>query len=198
VPGVRENGGQYTHAALWVVGAMARLGWGTRVGELLERLSPAHHARTPEAAATYKTEPYAVAADVYGVPPHVGRGGWTWYTGSAGWMYRVIVEAMLGFTLRGGDTLVLRPCIPATWETVRIRYRLHDGATIYEIKVTNPDGCEIGIREVLIDEVPGTIEDDEAHVPLHPDGTTHHVTLIMGSREESSDAAQATSTEQQR
>lgn len=198
VPGVRENGGQYTHAALWVVGAMARLGWGTRVGELLERLSPAHHTRTSEAAATYKTEPYAVAADVYGVPPHVGRGGWTWYTGSAGWMYRVIVEAMLGFTLRGGDTLVLRPCIPATWETARIRYRLHDGATIYEIEVTNPDGCEIGIREVLIDEVPGTVEDDEAHVPLHPDGTTHHVTLIMGSREESSDAAQATSTEQQR
>ena len=139
VPGIRENGGQYTHAALWVVRAMAELGRRDRAATLLEMLSPISHADTPEKAATYKVEPYVVAADIYGVEPHVGRGGWTWYTGSAAWMYRVALESVLGFRVHGGDTLRIRPCIPDHWPGFRISYRLADGKTRYEIEVRQPE-----------------------------------------------------------
>ncbi|UCE03059.1 MAG: glycosyl transferase, partial [Candidatus Latescibacterota bacterium] len=111
-PGVRENGGQYTHAALWVVAAMAALRRRDRVAPLLEMLTPIRHARTPEQVAIYEVEPYVVAADVYGVPPHLGRGGWTWYTGSAGWMYQVALESLLGFAIEAGNLVRLLPCIP--------------------------------------------------------------------------------------
>src|SRR5690606_4900718 len=122
-PGLRENGGQYSHAAMWVVLAFAKLGEGDKAGELFALLNPINHSRTPEEAERYKVEPYVVAADVYSVAPHAGRGGWTWYTGSAGWMYRAGIEGLLGIR-REGATLVIDPCIPADWPgfeaTVRI------------------------------------------------------------------------------
>ena len=118
VPGIRENGGQYTHAATWVVQATALLGQGDAGRGAVRPAQPDPHTSTPEEVARYKVEPYVVAADVYGVPPHVGRGGWTWYTGSAGWLYRVGLETILGFRLEG-DRLRLDPCIPAAWPRLR-------------------------------------------------------------------------------
>ena len=135
VPGVRENGGQYTHAALWVVMAIARLGSGDEAVELFHLLNPVNHARTPADVARYKVEPYVVAADVYAHPPHVGRGGWTWYTGSASWMYRTGLEAILGLERRGA-TFSLNPCIPFAWPGFSIALRI--GNTRYEIAVENP------------------------------------------------------------
>jgi cyclic beta-1,2-glucan synthetase len=133
VPGVRENGGQYTHAAIWTAMAFARLGERERAWELARMINPVRHAATPEASALYKAEPYVVAADVYAVAPHVGRGGWTWYTGSAGWMYRLILESLLGVT-RVGSTLALAPLLPADWDGYTVTYRF--GATPYAIRIT--------------------------------------------------------------
>ena len=132
VPGVRENGGQYTHAAIWATMAFARSGDTEKAWELLRMINPVNHARTAQDVATYKVEPYVVAADVYAVPPHVGRGGWTWYTGSAGWMYRLIVESLLGLQRRG-DILRLAPRLPADWPEVALHYRY--GNTVYHIRV---------------------------------------------------------------
>jgi N,N'-diacetylchitobiose phosphorylase len=131
VPGVRENGGQYTHAAMWAVRALAEMGLRERAAPLLEMLSPVTRANDPQ---TYQGEPYVVAADVYGEAPHVGRAGWTWYTGSAGWMYRVFLESLLGLDLRG-DVVHLRPCLPAAWPGYTLRYRFDDG-TVYTFEVT--------------------------------------------------------------
>ena len=114
LPGVRENGGQYTHAALWVVQALAQMGSGDRAMEVFDILNPIHHGQTDAEAAQYRTEPYAVAADIYSLPPHTGRGGWTWYTGSAAWMYRVALEDLLGFKLRA-EIIKIEPCIPSYW-----------------------------------------------------------------------------------
>ena len=114
LPGIRENGGQYTHAALWAVIALARLGLGDDAMELFHMINPINHTRTPEGVERYRVEPYAVAADVYAHPMHVGRGGWTWYTGSAGWMYQAAIEALLGLRRRGA-TFSIDPCIPAMW-----------------------------------------------------------------------------------
>jgi cellobiose phosphorylase len=113
-PGVRENGGQYTHAAVWIVMALARLGSGDEAAEFFHMLNPVNHARTSADVARYKTEPYVMAGDVYARPPHSGRGGWSWYTGSAGWMYRAGLESILGLRRRG-DTFVIDPCIPSSW-----------------------------------------------------------------------------------
>jgi cellobiose phosphorylase len=132
VPGVRENGGQYTHAAVWTAMAFAALGEGDRAWELLAMINPIHHAASPEQAATYKVEPYAVAADVYAVAPHVGRGGWTWYTGSAGWMYRLILESLLGLRLEV-DRLHVAPSLPAGWASFTVHYRFRE--TVYHIAV---------------------------------------------------------------
>ncbi|HXG11839.1 MAG TPA: glucoamylase family protein, partial [Gemmataceae bacterium] len=173
VPGIRENGGQYTHAATWVVQAMALLGRGNRAGELFDLLNPIRHAATAEDAARYKVEPYVVAADIYGAPPHVGRGGWTWYTGSAGWLFRVGLESILGFQLRG-DTLRIDPCIPARWPGFEIAYR-HRTAT-YHIVVENPHGVEHGVKEVVVD---GTIREDGL-IPLADDGRGHEVRVVLG------------------
>jgi cyclic beta-1,2-glucan synthetase len=138
-PGVRENGGQYTHAALWVAMAFARLGDGARAVEVLEMLNPIEHTRTPADCAIYRTEPYAVAADVYSLESQVGRGGWTWYTGSAGWMYRIWLEEVLGFQLRG-DRLSIEPAIPDDWPGFALTFRY--GRTQYRIEVTNgPEGA---------------------------------------------------------
>ncbi len=134
-PGIRENGGQYTHAAIWAAWALAELGQGDRAEALFRLLNPIYHSDTPEKAARYMVEPYVIAADVYSQPPHVGRGGWTWYTGSSGWMYRVGLEAILGIK-RKGQTLQIEPCIPKTWASYQVTYRV--GATTFQITVENP------------------------------------------------------------
>jgi cyclic beta-1,2-glucan synthetase len=137
LPGVRENGAQYTHAAIWAVLATALRGDGERALELFQALNPLNHARTPEEVAVYKVEPYVVAADVYTATGQLGRGGWTWYTGSASWLYRVGLESLLGFT-KQGDTLRIQPCVPAGWREYRIEYRF--GASTYAITVQDPAG----------------------------------------------------------
>ncbi|MDG4550997.1 MAG: glycosyl transferase [Candidatus Contendobacter sp.] len=185
VAGVRENGGQYTHAALWVVRALAELGRRDRAAKLLEMLTPVHHALTPEAVAVYRLEPFVVAADVYGAAPHVGRGGWSWYTGAAGWMLRVALESILGLELVEGHTLRLRPCIPDEWPGFHLHYRLADGDAVYEIEVRNPDGAAERVVAVEMDDVGGLVEDGAARIPLFRDGKTHWVvvTLAKHSRE---------------
>ncbi len=132
VPGVRENGGQYTHGAIWLAMAFAQLGDSRRAWELMTLINPVNHGRSPESIATYKVEPYAVAADVYAFPPHTGRGGWTWYTGSAGWMYRLIMESLLGLRLEA-DRLSLTPLLPADWEGFTVHYRYRE--TVYHIAI---------------------------------------------------------------
>ncbi len=139
IPGVRENGGQYTHGVLWAVRATAELGRVDRAAALLEMLLPVNHARTPAEVERYRVEPYVVAADVYGTTPHVGRGGWTWYTGSAGWMYRTALESILGLEVHGGRWLRLRPGLPSSWPGFRLHYRAPGGAH-YEIDVRRGGG----------------------------------------------------------
>ncbi len=153
VAGVRENGGQYTHAALWVVRALAELGRRGLAVRLLEQLNPVSRSRTPEAVAVYRLEPFSVAADIYGVAPHVGRGGWSGYTGSAGWLLRVTLESILGLELVESHALRLRPCIPDEWPGFRLRYRLPEGEAIYEIEVRNPDGA--AQQATAVETVPG-------------------------------------------
>lgn len=179
VAGVRENGGQYTHAALWVVRALAELGRRDRAARLLERLSPVSHALDPAAVTAYRLEPFAVAADVYGVAPHVGRGGWSWYTGAAGWMLRVALESILGLELSEGNTLRLRPCIPDDWPGFHLRYRPPDGNAVYEIEVLNPGGGAQRVAAVEIDERPGRVEYGAACIPLFRDGHVHQVTVTL-------------------
>jgi cyclic beta-1,2-glucan synthetase len=179
VPGIRENGGQYTHAAMWVVRALAEMGRRQRAVELFERVSPIHHARNAAAVGVYQVEPYVVAADIYGVAPHLGRGGWTWYTGSAGWMLRVAIESILGLTIEGGETLCLRPRIPDTWPGFTMRYRLAD-ATTYEIHVANPNGNAAAVKKARLDASAVHIEAGVAHVPLRRDGKRHRVELELG------------------
>ncbi|MGH7858779.1 MAG: GH36-type glycosyl hydrolase domain-containing protein, partial [Candidatus Binatia bacterium] len=165
----------------WVVRALAELGRRDRAARLLAMLSPVRHAASAEAVATYQVEPYVVAADVYGTSPHVGRGGWTWYTGSAAWMYRVALESVLGFTVEAGEQLRLAPRVPDEWPRFRIRYRLPDGRTRYEILVENPDGRAETVREVRIDGAPGSLRDGAAIVPLVRDGGEHRVVLCLGT-----------------
>jgi cyclic beta-1,2-glucan synthetase len=173
LPGVRENGGQYTHAALWNVLAFARLGDGDRAAELFSLLNPVNHTRTPDEVARYGAEPYVVAADVYSVPPHTGRGGWTWYTGSAGWMYRVGVETILGITLRGG-ALHIDPCIPRAWPGFEATFTR--GGARYRITVENPAGVNRGVKSIEVDGQAVTGPD----VPLVADGTERQVRVVLG------------------
>jgi cellobiose phosphorylase len=166
VPGVRENGGQYTHAAIWTVMAFAALGDHRRAWELLALINPVNHARSPEEVATYKVEPYVVAADVYAVDPHSGRGGWTWYTGSAGWMYRLVLESLLGLK-REGETLRFAPCLPAGWDSYKVHYRYRE--TVYHVTVLQPgDGGAAGVT------VDGVAQPDAA-IPLVDDRREHAV-----------------------
>ena len=175
VPGVRENGGQYTHAALWAVRALAEAGRCERAAPLLARLSPVRHGDSPEAVAVYKAEPYVVAADVYGVAPHVGRGGWTWYTGSAGWMLRVTVESVLGFGLDRGEAITLRPCVPSHWPGFSLRYRLPDGSgTVYTIRATRGDAPGLTLDGASLEPTASGWR-----VPLARDGAEHDVVLTL-------------------
>ncbi|MEJ2541937.1 MAG: phosphorylase, partial [Gemmatimonadota bacterium] len=174
VPGIRENGGQYTHAAIWSVVAFAMLGEGDKATELFNLLNPIHHARGLEDLHRYKVEPYAVAADVYSEPPHEGRGGWTWYTGAAGWLYRAGLEWILGFQKRG-SALCIDPCVPREWKGFEIAYR--HGDTAYRITVENPRGVCRGVSQVSLD---GTILQGGALVPLVDDGGRHQVRVVLG------------------
>jgi cellobiose phosphorylase len=174
VPGIRENGGQYTHAATWVVLAVASQGRGDRALGLWNMLNPIYHATTPSEVQRYKVEPYVVCADVYGIPPHVGRGGWTWYTGSASWLYRVALEAILGLRVTG-DTLRVEPCIPAGWPGYEVTYR-HGSAT-YRIRVDNSAGTGRGVRSVIADGQPAA----GGAVPLRDDGRGHDVRVTLGN-----------------
>lgn len=180
VAGVRENGGQYTHAALWVVKAMAMAGRRDRAAELLRMLSPVSHSSSTADADRYKVEPYVIAADIYGVAPHVGRGGWTWYTGSAGWMYRVAVESLLGFSLEGGNTLRVAPCIPDSWPGFTLRYRLANG-TQYDVEVSNPQGKAQTVVSATLDGAPIASRLKDVSVPLRRDGATHRLHITLGS-----------------
>ncbi len=172
--GIRENGGQYTHAAIWSVIAFAQLGEGDKSAELFDLLNPIHHARRRAGAHRYKVEPYAVAADIYSAPAHVGRGGWTWYTGAAGWLYRAGLEWILGFQKRG-SSLAIDPCIPRSWSQFAIDYR--HGETLYRILVENPDGVCRGVSSVSLD---GTALSSKRQVPLADDGREHRVHVVLG------------------
>ncbi len=175
VPGVRENGGQYTHAALWTLIAFAMLGDGERAGELFSLLNPINHASTRAGLHKYKVEPYVAVGDVYAVPPHTGRGGWTWYTGSAGWMYRAGLESILGFKLQG-EKLSIDPCIPRWWREYEITYRR--GKTTYRIKVENPTAISRGVATVELD---GALQSAD-EIPLTDDGHTHFVHIVLGEK----------------
>ena len=175
VPGIRENGGQYTHAAAWVVIASARLGNGDEAVELFHMLNPVNRTRTAADLERYKAEPYVVAGDVYANELHAGRAGWTWYTGAAGWLYRAGLETFSGFAGRP-YVFEMDPCIPSTWKDYTITWRI--GTTCYEIEVANPDGYARGIAEATLD---GTPVDPRA-IPIHDDGATHAVRIMLGDR----------------
>ena len=147
-PGVRENGGQYTHAALWAIWAFAQLGQGDRAAELFHLINPIYHADTPEKVNRYHVEPYVIAADVYSGPPYIGRGGWTWYTGSASWMYRLGVDMMLGLR-RIGDNLQINPCVSKDWRNYEVNYRF--GKSVYHIRVENQQDKKHAKDQVTID-----------------------------------------------
>ena len=172
---MRENGGQYTHAAAWNVIANAMLGEGDRAAEMLALLNPIRHTSTRADTHRYRVEPYVVAADVYAEPSYAGRGGWTWYTGSAAWMYRAAVEWLLGFRLRG-RVLRLEPCIPRAWEGFRMRFRHHSAR--YEIEVENPKRVCRGVATLELD---GEVQPaDPPEVPLADDGAVHRVRVVLG------------------
>ncbi len=174
-PGVRENGGQYTHAALWSVMALAALGEGDKTAALFSLLNPVNHARTRADMHRYKVEPYVVAADVYAAPGHVGRGGWTWYTGSAGWMQRAGIESILGLHIEG-DTLRLDPCIPRSWPGFEITLR--HGSSRYEIVVENPEGVQHGVVAAELDGA--MINTQPLSVSLQDDGVIHRLQVRLG------------------
>jgi cyclic beta-1,2-glucan synthetase len=173
-PGIRENGGQYTHAAIWVVMAMAKLGSGDEAVEVFHMLNPCNHTRTAADVERYRAEPYVVAGDVYAHPAHAGRGGWSWYTGSAGWMHRAGLESILGLR-RHGTVFAIEPCIPSTWPGYALSWRF--GRTLYEIAVANPERRCRGVGEAELDGV----RVDARAIPLTDDGGTHHVRVVLGN-----------------
>jgi cyclic beta-1,2-glucan synthetase len=174
LPGVRENGGQYSHAAAWTVQAFAALGDGDLAASLFSLLNPINHGSTRADIQRYKVEPYVMAGDIYSNPQHVGRGGWTWYTGSAGWMYRTGLESILGFNLRD-TTLFMDPCIPKTWPGFKISFRYH--AARYEVIVDNPEGVNRGVRSIDMD---GRPHRTTSGIPLQNDGATHQIRITLG------------------
>jgi cellobiose phosphorylase len=167
VPGVRENGGQYTHAAIWAAMAYAKLGDSFHAWELLNIINPLNHSLSPEDVNKYKVEPYVVAADVYGVPPHTGHGGWTWYTGSAGLTYRLLIESFLGLKLEG-DKLFIEPLLPADWDKIKVHYRFRE--TVFNIDIIRIPGTAKRIS-IIVD---GAEMKDEV-IPLVDDLKEHYV-----------------------
>ena len=173
VPGVRENGGQYTHAAIWATMAFALLGERERAWELYAMLNPVNHGSEPQGIERYQVEPYVMCADIYAVSPHTGRGGWTWYTGAAGWMYRLTVETLLGLQLEV-DQLRIAPCIPAYWPAYKVRYRYRE--TIYHLTIRNVGEPAATGQRITLDEV--VIEG--AAIPLVDDRRDHQVEVVLG------------------
>jgi cellobiose phosphorylase len=173
VPGVRENGGQYTHAATWVIYAYAKLGFGDKAHELFHLINPVNHTKTHMECLRYKVEPYVISADVYAIEPHTGRGGWTWYTGSAGWMYNAGIEQILGFNKKA-DKIVFDPSIPADWKEYNIRYRYNEA--IYNITVRNPNGVNKGVKRIVVDG----FESEGNVLQLVNNAGEHNVDVIMG------------------
>jgi cyclic beta-1,2-glucan synthetase len=173
LPGVRENGGQYTHAATWSIIAHVLLGNGDRALELFNMINPVEHAKDLSGAQKYKVEPYVLAGDVYSQAPHTGRGGWSWYTGAAGWMHRAGLEYMLGLQIQGNE-LSLNPCVSSDWKEFKIRYKF--GGSLYQIHVRNPQGVQKGIRGIEIDG-------KAVKFPLImiDDGKTHQIDVTMGT-----------------
>jgi cyclic beta-1,2-glucan synthetase len=182
-PGIRENGGQYTHGASWSIFAFAMLGQGDQAGDLYAILNPIRHSSTPSDVARYRVEPYAACADVYSVTPHIGRGGWTWYTGSAGWLYRAGLEAMLGFRVRG-DTLTIDPCVPKAWPGYDIVFRRRgtgNRITRYDIAVENPRSVSRRVVRAELDGVESVeVADGVARIPLGDDAGAHRVRIVLG------------------
>jgi len=179
-PGIRENGGQYTHGATWSIFAYAMLGQGEQAGEMFDILNPIRHSDSAKAMARYQVEPYVACADVYSEAPYIGRGGWTWYTGSAGWLYRAGLEAILGFQ-RQGDHLLINPCIPKSWPCYDIVYRhrgKQQGLTRYDIAVENPDGVNRGVVLVELDGLAQSHPIDQ--ILLVEDGQAHRVRVLLG------------------
>ena len=174
-PGLRENGGQYTHAAMWVTLAFAILGDGDRAAELFSLINPVNHSSTRAAIHRYKVEPYVVCADVYSAPAHIGRGGWTWYTGSAGWMYRTAIEGMLGLNLRGRK-LRIDPCIPRSWPGFEVTYK--HGSSRYHIAVDNPKRVSRGVVKAALDG--SGIASSPCEIALTDDGTYHYARITLG------------------
>jgi cyclic beta-1,2-glucan synthetase len=172
-PGVRENGGQYSHAAAWVGWALTEMGKGELAHEVFNALNPVSRAASRELATLYRVEPYVTVADVYSHRPHTGRGGWTWYTGSAAWAYRLGLEAILGIR-RQGAALAIRPCIPSSWPAYEVAYRV--GGATYRIRVENPDGVNSGVVAIRLDG--SALEDDV--LPLVDDGRVHEVSVRLG------------------
>lgn len=172
VPGVRENGGQYTHAAVWVIYAYSKLNMGDKAGKLFSLINPVNHTKTPADCIKYKVEPYVMAADVYAAKPHTGQGGWTWYTGSSSWMYRAGLEQILGFKIEG-SCLSINPCIPHDWTEYKISCKYIN--SIYNIHVQNESGAETGVKSIKID---GNILPDKI-VHLIDDRKKHYVEVIM-------------------
>jgi cyclic beta-1,2-glucan synthetase len=174
LPGIRENGGQYTHASVWTLIAFAALGDGDKAGELFRMINPINRTNSRTNVQRYKVEPYAVAADIYAEPPHVGRGGWTWYTGAAGWLYRAGIEWILGFRVRG-MSFSIDPCIPRDWPSYSIVFRYH--SAVYNIKIENPSGVA---RGVALTELDGRLLAGSASIPLTDDGRVHNVKVVLG------------------
>ncbi len=174
IPGIRENGGQYTHAAAWVVLALTRLGSGDEAVELFHMLNPINHSREASEVERYMAEPYAVAGDVYDHPAHRGRGGWTWYTGSAGWLYRVALAGILGLERRGAH-FALNPCIPSSWPSCSVAWRF--GKASYTIGIENPEQRCGGVALVELDGAPV----DPTAIPFVDDGLAHRVRAVLGT-----------------
>ena len=177
VPGVRENGGQYTHAAIWTTTAFAMLGDKERAWELFTMLNPINRGSQREESERYKVEPYVMSADIYGAAPHTGRGGWTWYTGAAGWMYRLSVETLLGLQLQG-DHLRIAPCVPTHWDGYKIHYRYRD--TFYHITIKCGGKAAEHVTHVILDNVKVNSQDGIGKIPLADDRRDHFVEVTLG------------------
>jgi cyclic beta-1,2-glucan synthetase len=175
-PGVRENGGQYNHAAVWCAIAFAMLGEGTTAYEILTRANPIQRASTRAGVHAYMVEPYVVAADVYSEPPHTRRGGWSWYTGSAGWMYRAGIEWLLGIRKQAG-ALRIDPCLPSDWPAATVQYR--HAETLYLIEIENPERVMRGVTRLELD---GKALSTDTTIHLVNDKRTHRVRVVLGAR----------------
>lgn len=172
LPGTRENGGQYTHGSIWAMIAQSILGFGNKAGEYYRMINPIEHSRTKEAAGKYKVEPYVIVADIYGQKNLAGRGGWTWYTGSASWMYEAGIKYLLGLRIEKGK-LKLMPCIPNDWKEYTIKYKY--GSSIYHIRIHNPNGKETGVTTFKLDGQ----EIEQKEITLNPNGGVYNVEVEM-------------------